>query len=393
MNVILHQIFSAQRRGFQVWFAYIGFAVGMLILLGALQLYGQLSALLSSQKKMGGYVLVSKQVNMGNTLFFSRPNFSTSEIADLKAQKFVDSVAPVTANQYEVSAYVEQAGFYSELFFEAVEKKFLDEQPTAFEWKEGQEQIPIILAKDMLDLYNFGFALGKGGNLPQISTTTAKLITIGIRIRGEKGEKRFTGRVVGFSERISSILVPVSFMKWANNNIGAGKEARPSRLLLKVLDTSSPALATYLADNGYQVNEDRLRAGKIGGIVQNLMSGIAIVGALFMLLSGVLFLMNFRAILAEARQEISLLLQLGYTPKMLANYLMRNFIIRLGGCAGLVFVGVYVGEQVLTPLMLARGLDVSTGVLAMVWACGIGVIALAFLMNYWTVRKNIQQLS
>ncbi|TAE15006.1 MAG: ABC transporter permease [Bacteroidetes bacterium] len=389
MNPTLPTIFKAQQTGFQVWLAYIGFALGMLILLGALQLYGQLGAVLGDSKKMGSYVLISKQVSMGNTLFFSRPTFSASEVEDIKAQPFVESLAPLVSNQFEVMAYAEQAGFYSELFFEAIDKKFLDEQVEDFEWKEGQKEIPIILAKDMLDLYNFGFALGKGGNLPQISTTTAKLISIGIRLRGEKGEKRFTGRIVGFSERISSVLVPVSFMKWANKNVGAGKPFVPSRMLLKVRNSASPELTTYLSNNGYQVNEDRLRVGKIGGIVQGLMSGIGVVGALFMLLSGFLFLMNFRAILAEAKQEIMLLLQLGYTHKMLTQYLMRSFVIMLAIVVFAVFAVLYVGEAFCSPVLVGMGLDVPQGLFWWIWLSGLCLACLVAGANYWNIKRNL----
>jgi hypothetical protein len=389
MYTILQQIFKAQRQGFQVWFAYTGFAIGLLILLSALQLYGQLNSLLGNSQKMGGYILISKQVNIGNTMFFSRPTFSIAEVENLQNQKTVIEVAPVIANQFEVMAYVEQVGFYSELFFESVDKRFIDEQPDSFEWKEGDPQIPIILAKDMLDLYNFGFALGKGGSMPQISTTTAKLVSIGIRVKGERGEQKFTGRVVGFSERISTILVPMSFMKWANKNIGAGKATRPSRLLLKVRNTSSPELTSYLSDNGYQVNEDRLRAGKIGNIVQNLMSGIGIIGALFMILSGALFLMNFRAILAEAKEEITLLLQLGYTPKMITDYLMRHFILMLSILFSIVCITLYVGEYFFTPFLITKGLELPQGIFIHVWLAGLSFVLFAFLMNYWNVRHKI----
>lgn len=391
MNTILARIFQAQRRGFQVWFAYIGFALGMLILLVALQLYGQLSVLFGN-KKMGGYALISKKINLSNTVLFSKPTFAHHELEDIKAQKFTEKVAPLVANQFEVVAYVEQVGFATELFFEAIDKSFLDEQPEKFEWKEGQEEIPIILAKDMLDLYNFGFALGKGGNMPQISTTTAKMIAIGIRLKGEKGGRKFVGRVVGFSERISSILVPLSFMEWANKHIGGGKVQNPSRVLVKVKNTVSPEFATYIEEKGYQTNEDRLRAGKIGGIVQSLMSGVGVVGILFMLLSGVLFLMNFRAVLAEARQEIILLLQLGYTTKMLMAYLMRQFLWLLGLSVLGILVVLYLIEAYTTPMLIARGLDVTEGVFWWVWLVGLSLACLVVGTNYLNIQRNMKVL-
>ncbi len=389
MQYILAKIFRAQTRGFQVWFAYIGFAVGMLILLFALQLYGQLSVLFHNPQKMGGYLLISKSIGMGNTLFFSKPTFSAGEQAELVKQPFIEKVAPLVANQFEVMAYIQRLGFSTELFFEAVDKSALDTQPEGFTWKEGQPKIPIILGKDMLDLYNFGFAVGKGGGMPQISMATAQLVTIGLRIRGERGEQNFVGQIVGFSERVSSILVPMEFMEWANTRMGAGKVQNPSRILLKVRHTASPELASHIAEKGYQVNEDRLRAGKVGGIVQNLMSIVGFIGVLFVLLSGVLFLMNFRAILAEARQEIGILLELGYTPQMLTQFLIQHFVKTLSIVMAVIFVGMYAAENYTTALLKGRGLEVGEGIFWWVWVSGICLACLAVCANYWNIQRHI----
>ena len=180
MNKILQKIFYQKNKKWQTWLASIGFLMGLLILLIAMQLYIQINELFSGRKE-ASYLLISKPVGLSNMLTFSQSNFSETDIADLKKQPFVEAVGEVIANQFEVMAYVKRVNFYSELFFEAVEDKFLDTNPREFRWVEGQELIPVIIARDMLDLYNFGFAMGKGGSLPQISPSTAKLITIDIR--------------------------------------------------------------------------------------------------------------------------------------------------------------------------------------------------------------------
>ncbi|NJN34497.1 MAG: hypothetical protein HC817_09820 [Saprospiraceae bacterium] len=88
------------------------------------------------------------------------------------------------------------------------------------------------MSKDYLALYNFGFALSQG--LPQFTPNTIRQVTIDISLRGNGHEQTFSGRVIGFSDRINSILVPPNFMTFANNQFGDQPDAGVSRLLVKV---------------------------------------------------------------------------------------------------------------------------------------------------------------
>ena len=389
MNKILQKIFYQKNKKWQTWLASIGFLMGLLILLIAMQLYIQINELFSGRKE-ASYLLISKPVGLSNMLTFSQSNFSETDIADLKKQPFVEAVGEVIANQFEVMAYVKRVNFYSELFFEAVEDKFLDTNPREFRWVEGQELIPVIIARDMLDLYNFGFAMGKGGSLPQISPSTAKLITIDIRLQGNGGDKIFKGKIVGFSERISSILVPMNFMKWANATLGQNKPKNSSRLLLKVPNVASPELIKYLETNNYQINQDRLQAGKIAGIVQGIIAGLGVVGMLFLVMAVFMFLMTFKLILAEACHEIGLLLELGYTPSQLSIYLMRGFAIWVLFLGILVGLGLYVGEGFTSQFLVSRGVEVAHGLQYAVVGAWAGLLLLTLTANWLNIRSILK---
>ena len=49
---------------------------------------------------------------------------------------------------------------------EAIDNSFIDTVPPTFTWTEGQQDVPVIVSADFLELYNI-FAPGYG--LPQIS--------------------------------------------------------------------------------------------------------------------------------------------------------------------------------------------------------------------------------
>ena len=46
-----------------------------------------------------------------------------------------------------------------------------------------------------------------------------------IMMRGNGRVEQYKGNIVGFSNRLNTILVPQSFMKWANENFAPNAEA------------------------------------------------------------------------------------------------------------------------------------------------------------------------
>ena len=55
------------------------------------------------------------------------------------------------------------------------------------------------------------------------------LIQMDISLRGNGRVEQFKGKIVGFSNRLNTILVPQTFMDWANKSLAPGKEAQPHR--------------------------------------------------------------------------------------------------------------------------------------------------------------------
>ncbi len=390
MHKLLSKIFQSGKNRVQFVLAGGGFLIGMLLLLISLQLYLQIQAFLYERGQYAEYIILSKKVNMRNTLFMSRATFSPKEIKQLRAQPFVDQVGVFLSNQYEVTAYARGAvPFMSELFFEAVPDSLLDVQPEEWGWEEGDDFLPVILSKDMLNLYNFGYALGKG--LPQLSPSSMGMLEIQVRVSGPGGRRNFKSRIVGFSERISSILVPRSFMLWANQNIGTGEQQNTSRLIIKVSNPQDPTLAQYLEQKNYQVNQDRLNASRAGAVIQIAMSIIGTIGLFFMILSLIIFSSNFRIILAEAKEEIRLLTQLGYTLSTLARFLIGYFSIFLALLLVLSLFGLYFGVGYLQDFMQERGFSTQTGIYPTVWVVALVFTGLTWLTNTLAVVSLIKK--
>ena len=143
------------------------------------------------------------------TFNLTNATFSRSEIKDIREQPFADKVVGFISNQFSLSAFTESKrfpDFYTDLFFEAIPDEYLDVKNPEWHWVAGQKTIPVILPQDYLNLYNFGFAPSQG--LPQISPKTISLVNFKIEISGRGKSDQYKGRIIGFSNRINSILVP-----------------------------------------------------------------------------------------------------------------------------------------------------------------------------------------
>lgn len=69
-------------------------------------------------------------------------------------------------------------------------------------------------------------------------------------MRGNGRVEQYKGNIVGFSNRLNTILVPQSFMKWANENFAPGAEAQPSRLIIEVNNPADSSIAGYFQKKG-----------------------------------------------------------------------------------------------------------------------------------------------
>jgi hypothetical protein len=184
------------------------------------------------------------------------------------------------------------------------------------------------LGKDFLNLYNFGFAPSQG--LPQMSASTIGLVRFSINIGGPGGERSYLGRVVGFSDRINSVLVPLSFLNWANDKVAGTAQAPSYRLLLRVKDANDPAIAQYLEKKGWVANGEQLAMSRAGGKVVAAGVALAVVAILFLLVAVSQMLGQLRFTMAARVYELSVLKQLGYEAHHLQRVVLYPQLMVLG---------------------------------------------------------------
>ncbi|MDB5209700.1 MAG: hypothetical protein JWQ30_527, partial [Sediminibacterium sp.] len=248
-----------------------------------------------------------------------------NEIDDLRNLVFVESTGSLTPSRFKASiqSSSDRFPFFTDIAFESVPKDFIDVTSKDWKWDENAAFVPIIAPNMFLDFYNFQFSFSQ--NLPQLTQQVVKMIVFKVNVYGPNGLIIFNGRVVGFSDRISSLLVPQEFMNWGNTHFGKNQDSKPSRIIIRTKDPGNPQLVQYLKQKGLSTDADKTRFSRyrqVVDIVVRISWGTGVIMLLFALLVFTLFI---QLTIASCKEEIILLITLGASPRQLRHFLMKQF--------------------------------------------------------------------
>lgn len=296
---------------------------GMMIVLLSVQFYRDVLPVFtegdSFMKK--DYIIATKKISTLGSFAGKSNTFSKDEIKDLKAQPFTKGVGAFTPSLFKVSAGLgmQEAGIRlsTEMFFESVPDEYVDVSLDKWHFDEDTRIIPIIVPRNYLNLYNFGFAQSR--SLPKLSEGLMSLVQMDIMMRGNGRVEQYKGNIVGFSNRLNTILVPQSFMDWANKNFAPEKEAEPSRLIVEVKNPTDTAITDYFQQKNYETEGNNLDAGKTTYFLR-LITGIVMgVGLFISILSFYILMLSIFLLLQKNTVKLENLLLIGYSPTRVAT--------------------------------------------------------------------------
>ena len=305
--------------------SYTGLGLGVLLLFCCLQMFVNINQLLKEKNtRKDGYDFISVTKTITNENMGRDNRFTEADISELKAQPFITDVSPLNSNQFRAKV---SAGsvipFSTDLFLESVKDEFLDTLPPTFSWKEGQLEVPIIFSADFLEMYN---VFAPAQDLPQISASSISSINVVLQCYSAFGVQSFRGRIVAVSDRINSILVPETFLTWANKNYGNATKAPAARVYLKTVDANNPELLKFIEGKNYHVNKDRTKFGRVKQVLQAVVSGLAGFAILVIMLAMLLFSFYLRLMIEKSKNNLQLLVTLGYSPAWLTKTVTRTRI-------------------------------------------------------------------
>ena len=296
--------------------------LGMLIVLLSLQFYSDVEPLFTAEDGFirPDYLILNKRISALSPLGFGSANtFTEKEMSELAAQPFAKSVGAFTASQYRVGCSMGIEGvaqFGTEMFFESVPDVFVDTGLDKWHFREGDDVVPIILPRTYLAIYNFGFAQSQ--NLPKLSEGIVSMVEMTILMRGGGLSERIKGRVIGFSSRLNTILVPESFIRWSNARYAPDADTSPTRIILEVSNPADDAIVHYINERGYELEDDKLEAGRMTFFLRLVAGIVMAVGLLISLLSFYILMLSIYLLVEKNTEKMRTLLLIGYSPARVA---------------------------------------------------------------------------
>jgi hypothetical protein len=316
--------------------------------------------------------------------------FSNSDLSNLEKQPTIAGVAPLISNKFRVRATAgDIIPFSTDLFLESINDNFIDTVPPNFTWQPGQMVVPIIFSSDFLEMYNV-FAPAQG--LPQLSPKTISSVNIILECSGTNGSQTFKGNIVALSDRINSLLVPKTFMNWSNLHFMGDTTVHASRVYIKTKDANDPKLISYLDSQNYHLNKEKVKFGRIKSILQNIVSALGVFGILVIVLALMLFSFYLQLMIAKSKDNLRLLLTLGYSPKWLSKSVAKTWLP--------VYFFIIVAALILTEILhllflqlsFVKAADLSYFLNWSVWVTALFLFALTIFINVKLVNKELKNI-
>lgn len=368
---------------------------GMLIVLLGYQFYQDVVPVFTAEDSFmkQGYLIVSKKVSTAGTISGRTNKFDHAETDELESQKFVTKLGVFTSTNYKVLANMSVNGVNianTELFFESIPDDFVDVDKSRWQYKPGDRVVPIILPKTYLTMYNFGFA--QSHSLPKLSEGLVGMIDFRLFIQGNHHEESFQGKVIGFSSRLSSILVPQSFMDWSNHYFSPDQNSEPTRLILEVGNPSDMAISKYFDKKGYELEDDKLNSEKSIYFLKLVVSMVMVVGLIISVLSFYILMLSIYLLVQKNSDKLENLLLIGYSPKAVAKpYQLLTFglnvIVLIAALVLLMPIRNYYMDiiQTLQP-------DINDSSMSPSIIVGLALLLLVAILNSVVIRRKIHRI-
>ncbi len=377
----------------------VGSSVGLILLLLAIQLNGDSRVLLSQRADFLApeYIVINKPVSFGG-----KNGFSPEEIEAIRHDAPVDAVVPFGVARFAVQFELKTISFMNKqlttmAFLESLPDAYLDFADenwrfSAEEAEEGNPVVPLAIPRHFLTLFNFGFAASQG--IPAMSEETVKFMRLDLKVGAPTSMRTFPAKIAGISDRLNTILVPDSFLSWANDHFGydtmADKDA--TRLLLVAPDPSSPKITEYLEEHGYEAASDKVKNSRLTLLLRIAFAVLATVAGVIIALAFLVFVLAFQQLITRSREELRTLLAIGYSLRYLTGYYFGLLLAMLISILALAFPAVSVVKHRIYAAMIGYGFEhFPAGLSWNLALVGVGLGAGLLLLNTIMVRASLHR--
>lgn len=384
----MRQLFFKYQNKKQLTLALVGTFLGLFFLFTSLHFlhkiytYGENSEMLSKNT-----IVIQKKVTSGPLLGLNNPEFSDEQIDEVRSMEFVESCDPIRSNTFDVVLSIDDPlipAFNSNIYVQSVHEDYLDVKTDHWDWDEGSKTLPIIMPRDFLMMMNNFLS---ASNIPQLSDELVLDLKIDLRIGPRNYRETVHARIVGFTNELSSILVPEYFLNWANQKYGEKDKEVISQLVVKSKDGQFGLLENYLEEKEFESKKSQLLIAKLKSTLGVLLTIISSISLLAVFLSMLVLIQYLQLIMTKNDYEIRTLLRLGHAPNQLIRVFLRYFMILFSVVAVLSLLLFIPAKYYLQQIFISNGISLDSSLSIYLFLL-VFFVFIVFALSIWLSTKK-----
>jgi hypothetical protein len=339
----------------QLFIAVVGSVIGMIFLISSIHYLIRVNEFGKGEEILGpNTMIIQKKVSNSSSLKITKNDFSNEEIERFKNETFVADAQAVICNNFNVLLLTDDPlvpKFSSDVFLQTVNAKFLDVPSKNWTWKEGDTIVPIVMPRDFLVMLN---TFMSASGIPQVSEDLAKDINFKLRISNETKKDFITARIVGFTNEIPSLLVPESFMSYANQKYATVKENKITNVMISSKEGEFGEMEKFLEERGLESRKSQVVIGKLKSIVSTLFVVLLVISVVTVVVSGLVLIQYMQLLIANNQYQIRTLLRLGYNPNKIVLLFTKYLAVTFGFVSMIAFV-LFLVEKLFVDELFEKG--------------------------------------
>jgi hypothetical protein len=332
-------------------------------------------------------IIVQKKVTNSSSLNLTKTDFSKNELVKMRRESFIEEVQPVISNNFDVSFETSDPlvpYFRTDVFVQTVDQKFLDVKTNKWHWKEGDEYVPMIMPREFLVMLN---TFMSASGIPQISDDLVKEVKFKFKIWNKDGEERVNARIIGFTNEVSSLLVPSSFLQYGNDKYSDGTEQKITQIIVSGKESEFGLVEDLLNKKGLETKNSQMIVGRLKSVVGTLFLVVFGISIIAVLASGLVLIQYMQLLMSRNSYEVRTLLRIGYNPKDIIKSFFVYFIKVFGFIAALGLVLFFIFKYFLDEMFASGGLYIDTN-LAYISVVSLLIAYLLFIIASYRTAKN-----
>ena len=334
-------------------------------------------------------IIVQKKVTNSSSLNLTKTDFSLREIEKMKKERFIEEVKPVISNNFDISFETSDPMvpyFRTDVFIQTVDQNFLDVKTDKWHWKEGDEFVPMIMPREFLVMLN---TFMSASGIPQISEDLVKEVKFKFKLWNDSTEEKVNVRIIGFTNEVSSILVPASFMKFGNDKYSDGSNQKITQIMISGKEGKFGLVEELLNKKGLESKNAQMVIGRLKSVVGTLFFVVFGISIIAVLASGLVLIQYMQLLISRNEYEVRTLIRIGYNPKEIIKSFFLYFVKIFGIVSGIGFTTFIIFKYFLDQMFITGGLYIDTKITTL----SIGALLLTYLIfiisSYKTAKKGI----